>query len=67
MYLRGSKQLASYPISTFLPGANLNVTVVSQGNQMDFGLVADKRALPDVQFVAQRMKQRFAELVESEL
>ena len=67
LYLCGAKQLASYPISAFLPGASLNVTVVSHGNQMDFGLVADKRALPDVQFVARRLEQRFAELAEEVL
>jgi WS/DGAT/MGAT family acyltransferase len=64
LYLRGSKQLASYPISAFLPGSNLNVTVLSHGNKLDFGLVADKHALPDLQFVAQRMEKRFAELAK---
>jgi diacylglycerol O-acyltransferase len=67
LYLCGAKQLASYPISAFLPGASLNVTVLSHGKQMDFGLVADKRALPDLQFVARRVEQRFAELVEEVL
>jgi WS/DGAT/MGAT family acyltransferase len=64
LYLRGSKQLASYPISAFLPGSNLNVTVLSHGNKLDFGLVADKHALPDLRFVAERMEKRFAELAK---
>ena len=62
LYLRGSRQLASYPISAFLPGANLNVTVLSHGKKLDFGLVADKHALPDLRFVARRMEARFEEL-----
>lgn len=62
LYLRGSRLLASYPISAFLPGGNLNVTVLSHGNKLDFGLVADKHALPDLRFVAQRMETRFAQL-----
>jgi diacylglycerol O-acyltransferase / wax synthase len=62
LYLRGSRQLASYPISAFLPGSNLNVTVLSHGDKLDFGLVADRRALPDVAIVARAMEQRFAEL-----
>jgi WS/DGAT/MGAT family acyltransferase len=62
LYLRGSKQLASYPISAFLPGGNLNVTVLSHGNKLDFGLVADKHALPDLQFVTRSITKQFAEL-----
>ena len=62
LYLRGARQLASYPISAFLPGGNLNITVLSHGNKLDFGLVADKQALPDVAIVARAMERRFAEL-----
>jgi diacylglycerol O-acyltransferase len=62
LYLRGSRQLSSYPISAFLPGGNLNVTVLSHGNRLDFGLVADKQALPDITFVARAMERCFAEL-----
>jgi WS/DGAT/MGAT family acyltransferase len=62
LYLRGSRHLSSFPISAFLPGANLNITVLSHGTQLDFGLVADKHALPDLKFVARGMEQRFAEL-----
>ena len=62
LYLRGARQLASHPISAFLPGGNLNITVLSHGKQLDFGLVADKNALPDVALVARAMESRFAEL-----
>ena len=66
LYLRGARQLASYPISAFLPGSNLNITVLSHGDKLDFGLVADKRALPDLQFVARAMERCFA-LLEAEV
>jgi len=62
LYLRGARQLASYPISAFLPGGNLNITVLSHGRQLDFGLVADKQAMPDVALVARAMERRFGEL-----
>ena len=62
LYIRGSRQLASYPISAFLPGGNLNVTILSHGNQLDFGMIADKHALPDLKFVARSMAKQFAEL-----
>ena len=62
MYLRGSRMVASYPISTLLPGVNLNATVLSHGNSLDFGLLGDKHALPDLEVVVQRMLVRFEEL-----
>jgi WS/DGAT/MGAT family acyltransferase len=62
LYLRGARQLASYPISAFLPGGNLNITVLSHGRQLDFGLVADKQAMPDVALVARAMERHFSEL-----
>lgn len=62
LYLRGSRMLASYPISTLLPGVNLNATVLSHGNSLDFGLLGDMHALPDLDIVVQRMVLRFAEL-----
>jgi WS/DGAT/MGAT family acyltransferase len=62
LYLHGARQLASYPISAFLPGGNLNITVLSHGKKLDFGLVADKQAMPDVALVARAMEYRFAEL-----
>ncbi|MBE9538211.1 MAG: DUF1298 domain-containing protein, partial [Proteobacteria bacterium] len=64
LYLRGARHLSSYPISAFLPGGNLNVTVLSHGNNLDFGLVADRQAMPDVQYVVDRIEKRFAELVK---
>ena len=59
LYLRGSRMLASYPISTLLPGVNLNVTVLSHGNSLDFGLLGDMHALPDLKLVAERMTASF--------
>jgi len=67
LYLRGSRMLASYPISTLLPGVNLNATVLSHGNSLDFGLLGDMHALPDLEVVVQRMALRFAELEQTVL
>jgi len=54
--------LASYPISTLLPGVNLNATLLSHGNSLDFGLLGDMHALPDLEIVVQQMVLRFEEL-----
>jgi diacylglycerol O-acyltransferase len=62
LYLRGSRMLASYPISAFLPGINLNTTVLSHGNSLDFGLLGDRHALPDLDIVVERMLHYFQEM-----
>ena len=59
MYLSGSRMVASYPISTLLPGVNLNVTLLSHGNSLDFGLLADRHALPDLGLVARAIVEHF--------
>ncbi len=62
LYLRGSRMLASYPISAFLPGINLNTTLLSHGNSLDFGLLGDRHALPDLDIVVERMLHYFQEM-----
>lgn len=62
LYLCGSRMVASYPISTLLPGVNLNVTLLSHGNALDFGLLADRHALPDLDLVANAIVRQFAEM-----
>jgi hypothetical protein len=51
--------LASYPISALLPGVNLNTTLLSHGNSLDFGLLADRHALPDLEQVVERILHYF--------
>jgi diacylglycerol O-acyltransferase len=67
LYLAGSRMLASYPISTLLPGVNLNTTLLSHGNSLDFGLLGDMHALPDLDIVVERMVLRFGELEQAVL
>lgn len=62
MYMAGSRLLATYPISTLTPGVNLNATVLSHGNSLDFGLLADKHAMPDLATVTKRIEDHFAKL-----
>ena len=62
MYMLGSRLVASYPISTLTPGNNLNVTVLSHGNHLDFGLLAARGTLPDIDYLVERMDHRFQAL-----
>ncbi len=59
LYLCGSRMVSSYPISTLLPGVNLNVTLLSHGNDLDFGLLADRHSLPDLSRVSDAIEGQF--------
>lgn len=67
MYLNGSRMVASYPISTLLPGVNLNVTLLSHGNALDFGLLGDRHALPDLDLVGEGIQRHFAAMEQAVL
>jgi diacylglycerol O-acyltransferase len=62
MYLRGSRMLAAYPVSTLTPGGNLNITVLSHGDQLDVGLLAARGTLPDMERLVQHLDERYRDL-----
>ena len=62
MYMMGSRMQSIYPISTLTPGNNLNLTVLSHGNSLDFGLLAARGTLPDIDYLVERLDQQFAAL-----
>ena len=49
LYMNGARMVSNYPVSIVTDGQALNITVVSYGDSMDFGLIACRRALPHVQ------------------
>lgn len=52
LYLAGARVLSNHPTSIVVHGLALNVTVQSFDASMDFGLMADGAALPDVSALA---------------
>jgi diacylglycerol O-acyltransferase / wax synthase len=48
LYLAGAKMLTNYPCSIVTHGMALNITVQSYDQSLDFGLMADAAAMPDV-------------------
>ena len=62
LYLAGARLAAVYPLGPVVDGAALNVTVLSYGGQMSFGLLADAKALPEVGAIASRLEPSFEEL-----
>ena len=59
LYLAGAKMLDYYPVSIVVHGVALNITVQSYMGQLCFGLIACRRAVPDVRDIAQQMKRAF--------
>ena len=48
LYYAGARLEAYYPISAIAEGQGLNITVMSYGGQLHFGLIADRELVPDV-------------------
>lgn len=59
LYLAGAKMLDYYPVSIAAHGVALNITVQSYMGQLCFGLIACRRAVPDVREIAMQMKRAF--------
>ncbi len=65
LYMAGAKMLDYYPVSIAIHGVALNITVQSYMGQLCFGLIACRRAVPDVRDIAAQMHrafERFAQL-----
>ena len=62
LYLAGARVLCNHPTSIVVHGMALNVTVQSFDASMDFGLMADGAALPDVKTLALAVEAALQEL-----
>jgi hypothetical protein len=49
LYAAGARLLHYYPVSTIVDGQGLNITVQSYLDTLDFGLVACRELVPDLQ------------------
>ena len=55
LYMAGARMLTNYPASIVVHGIALNITVQSYDGHLDFGLMADVQAMPDVADLAQAL------------
>jgi WS/DGAT/MGAT family acyltransferase len=62
VYLGDARLEAFYPVSMIGGGIGLNVTFVSYDGRLDFGLVASRSAIPDIERLARALVQAFEEL-----
>jgi WS/DGAT/MGAT family acyltransferase len=62
LYLAGARMLTTYPTSIVMHGIALNITVQSYERSLDFGLMADAKAVPDVRDLARGLHEAMDEL-----
>ncbi|MCX6387254.1 MAG: WSD1 family O-acyltransferase [Solirubrobacterales bacterium] len=65
LYLLGSKLLHAYPMVPLAERQGLGIAVMSYNGRLDFGLNADWDALPDVELLAEDIRNSLADLVKS--
>ena len=64
LYLAGAKMLTYYPVSIVSHSLGLNVTVQSYNGNLDFGLIACRKAMPDLPELAKYMMAAHRELLK---
>jgi WS/DGAT/MGAT family acyltransferase len=57
LYVAGAKVEAIYPLGPLVPGAGINITVLSNMGNVDFGLIASREAVPDLWQIADGMAE----------
>jgi WS/DGAT/MGAT family acyltransferase len=62
LYLAGATMTGMFPLSIVVHGVALNITVQSYRGQLCFGLIACRRALPDVGALAQALDRAMGAL-----
>jgi len=61
-YWNGAKMTGSYPVSVVTHGSALNITIVSNADHLDVGIVACRKAVPSVQRMIDYMEDALVEL-----
>lgn len=62
LYYAGAELIAYYPISAIADGQGLNITVMSYRNTLFFGLLACRQLVPDLDRMADEIKDQIGEL-----
>jgi diacylglycerol O-acyltransferase / wax synthase len=62
LYYAGARLLAYYPLSAIADGQGLNITVMSYEKGMHFGLIADRKLVPDLDKMAGYLLDEIAAL-----
>lgn len=65
MFASGAEMIETYPVPLLLPGFSLAIGVTSYDGGVYYGVTADRDALPDVETLAQCLRDALDELVDS--
>ncbi|MGD1934419.1 MAG: wax ester/triacylglycerol synthase family O-acyltransferase [Candidatus Phaeomarinobacter sp.] len=65
LYINGAKLVANYPMSVLVHSQALNITVTSYMDSIDFGLMADRETIPDVDVMAEMITEAAIELEDA--
>lgn len=65
VWLGDARLEAFYPVSMIGGGIGLNVTFVSYDGRLDFGLVANRNAIPDTELLARECRRAFTDLLRT--
>jgi diacylglycerol O-acyltransferase / wax synthase len=63
IYTGGARLETLYPLSVITDGTGLNVTIMSYKDSVDIGITADREQTPDVQTIADGMRDELETLV----
>ena len=63
LYLAGAELITYYPVSIVTHGLALNITIQSYAGKLYYGLIACKKALPDLDRFARHMQEAHQELL----
>ncbi len=64
LYFADAKVVSYYPVSIVIHGMALNVTVQSYNGRLDYGLIGYRRALPDINELADALLAEHRKLLE---
>ncbi|MTE11388.1 WS/DGAT/MGAT family O-acyltransferase [Nocardia aurantiaca] len=62
VYMRGARLDANYPLSIPFESQAMNITVTTNGDNLDFGLVGCRRTVPDLDRMIDHLENGLAEL-----
>ncbi len=65
LFYAGARLLSYYPLSAIADGQGLNITVMSYGDGMHFGLIADRELVPDLDRLAGYLVDELDDLKKS--
>ena len=63
LFMAGARLEANYPVSVITDGMGLNITVMSYMGHMDFGIVADRDQMPDVDTLMNHLREELEALL----